>query len=343
MVVKRAKQEIINEDVGQGVETVAASTIKAGVGAGSVGPQKIAVIQDFLGLMRGADSEMVEAFKKTMATFGPNTDHGVGDVADKNKSSIDAHNPNPVREAVQEDINALFQGTETITEEFKAGAVTLIEAAINSRVLLETEKLEASFDARLDEEAEQIFQFLTEKVNKYINYAANQWIDANQVAIDNTLRLEIAEQFIDGIKNVFVNSNVSIPEEKVDVVESLTAKVVELEGKLNESINNNIALTESVVQFEKSKSIALLTEGLSLLQKEKVTQLAEGVEFDGDFDVYNSKLKLIKESLVAKKTPQPTNLLTEEFEPDQPKSATKLSPEMERYSRVISRTSVKNA
>jgi len=343
MVAK--KKQILNEDAGQGITTDAGRTIVAGAGAGSVGPMKMQVIQDFLGLMNGKDSDaMIDHFNKTMATFGPGNAQGAPDAAEKNKASIQTHNPNPVREALRADIDQLFSGTETINEDFKANATTLIEAAINSRVLLETERLKGEFEKDLEDESEEIYQFLTEKVNQYLEYVADKWLEDNAVAVVSTLRTEIAEEFIDGIKEVFVKANATIPEDKVDVVDALAAKAEELEAKLNEAIEANITLSESVQTYEKSKKIDTLVEGVSQLQAEKIRQLAEGVEFDGDVEDYDTKLSLIKETIVtAKKVPTKSNILTEEFDGEvAANNVMIIDQQMDRYVKAIARTTVKD-
>lgn len=338
------KTKKINEDVGQGVDTVAGRTIQAGAGAGSVGPMKMQVIQDFLGLMQGADSAMVDAFNKTIANFGPGVELGVKDNSEFYRNSVQTHNPNPVRESLRADLEQLFSGTETITEEFKSNAVVLFEAALNSRILLETARIEAEHEKKLEDESEEIYQFLTEKVNDYIEYVADQWIEENQIAIQNTLRTELAEEFIEGIKNVFVSANVAVPEEKIDVVDALANKVEELETKLNEAVEENISLSKLVIESEKQKSIAKLTEGLNVVQAERMKTLMEGVEFEGDLPQYQKKLQIIKENASAPAKPRAkTNLLTEEYDgPIGSDNVVTIAPDMQKYVKAISRTVVKD-
>ena len=157
-------------------------------------------------------------------------------------------------------------------------ATTIFEAAVNAKVTAITEQLEAEFNTKLEEAATEFTTKLSEQVDEYLTYVAEQWMEANELAIEASLRTEITEEFIEGMKKLFSENYIEIPEEKFNVIEELTAKVEELESKLNESIDSNIQLTNSVKTYAKEAILAQVAEGLTVTQKEKFLTLAEGVD-----------------------------------------------------------------
>lgn len=196
----------------------------------------------------------------------------------------------------QEDftIAVAFEG-EDLSEEFKEKASTIFEAAVSAKVQAVTEELQAEFQERLEESVSEFTTKLAEQVDEYVTYVAEQWMEANELAIESSLRTEITEEFIDGMKKLFAENYIEIPEEKLDVLESLAARVEELEEKLNESINDNIELAGAVKGYAKEAILAQVAEGLTITQKEKFLTLAEGVEYT-DEETYEKKLQVVKES-----------------------------------------------
>ena len=260
-----------------------------------------------------------------------------------NMKSSDASSANVSAKLKQEDysIEVAFDG-EDLSEEFKEKATTIFEAAVNAKVTTIKEELEAEFDQKLEEAATEFTTKLSEQVDEYLTYVAEQWMEANELAIEASLRTEITEEFIEGMKKLFSENYIEIPEEKFNVIEELTAKVEELEDKLNESIDNNIQLSNSVKTYAKEAVLAQVAEGLTVTQKEKFLTLAEGVEYSDD-ETYGKKLETVKESYFKTKTGEDLIesevALLEEEAPAKPE--VKLSGAVAGYVKAISRTAKK--
>lgn len=259
-----------------------------------------------------------------------------------NMKSSDASSANVDAKLKQEEftIDVAFDG-EDLSEEFKEKATTIFEAAVNAKVTSIKEELEAEFDQKLEEAASQFTTKLSEQVDEYLTYVAEQWMEANELAIEASLRTEITEEFIEGMKNLFAENYIEIPEEKFNVIEELTAKVEELESKLNESIDSNIQLNNAVKSYAKESILAQVAEGLTVTQKEKFLTLAEGVDYTDD-ESYEKKLETVKESYFKTKTGE--DLIESEvalLEEDTSKPAVKLSGAVAGYVQAISRTAKK--
>lgn len=252
-----------------------------------------------------------------------------GDMSAKNKASIN----------MKEDLDAMFEGQE-LTEEFKEKATVIFETAVNVRVEEEKAALIEQYDQSFEQAKDEIQQEISEKLDEYLDYVVEQWMDANEVAVENSLRAEIAEEFIGGLKTLFVEHNIDIPDEKVDVVEELAAKVEELEARLNETINENIELRKVSVEVEKEEVFAEVAEGLAQTQIEKLRTLAEGVEFD-DVETFQKKLEIVKENYFPgdKKVSRFVSEETEELNEEVVQRP--VTGPMSRYVTAISRT-VKN-
>jgi hypothetical protein len=309
---------------------------------------KFSVIAQAIGAMNAMRKEdLVKWFNQQQAVFGPGKDHGVGDKHAANQSSIDMHGgAGPkTRDAmpklsVKEDVEDIFVGTD-LSEEFKEKASTLFEAAITARILAETARLEEEFDTRLEEAVAEINEELTTKVDSYLDYVVESWMEENQVAVESTLRNEVMEEFIDGLKTLFNEHYISIPENKVDVLESLADKVEELEAKLNESINENVEMKKAFVEVEKTNVFESYLDDLAMSQQEKFKALAEGIDFDGDIETYAKKLSIIKEKyFVSEKTaPVSTNIEEETFEGGETLTeSVNVDPSVNRYVQAISRS-----
>jgi len=268
--------------------------------------------------------------------------------ADSNKATLnmkpsDASSANVGAKVKQEEysIDVAFDG-EDLSEEFKEKASTIFEAAVNAKVHTIKEELEAEFNTKLEEAASEFTAKLSEQVDEYITYVAEQWMEANELAIEASLRTEITEQFIEGMKNLFSENYIDIPEEKFSVIEELTAKVEELELKLNETVDKNIQLNTTVKSYAKESILAQVAEGLTVTQKEIFLTLAEGVDFT-DEATFEKKLETVKESYFKTKTGEDliekeVALLEEEVST---KPAVKLSGPVAGYVQAISRTARK--
>lgn len=202
---------------------------------------------------------------------------------------------------VSEDVAALFNGEDQLSEEFKTKAATIFEAAVVTRVKAELAKIEESFDARVATEVEVIKEGLSEKVDGHLDYIVEQWLSDNKVALTNGIKLEIYENFIEGMKKVFVENYVDVPEEKFDVVGSLEEKVAELTEKLNSVTESNVELHGKLKSINKAKSIDEASEGLTDVQIDKFKTLAEELTFEDD-ESFKVKLKTIRENYFSAKT-----------------------------------------
>ena len=196
---------------------------------------------------------------------------------------------------MKEDVDALFSDDSTISEEFKTKAATIFEARVADRVTQIEEEVEAKYAGMLEEAVESIKADLTTKVDDYLNYVVEQWLEQNQIAIESGLRAELTEEFIAGLRNLFAEHYIDVPTEKVDLVDELAGKVEELESKLNEEIERGIGFAKALVESRKNEITREICEGLTVTQAEKIKSLAEGVEFSTE-DEYKEKLETIREN-----------------------------------------------
>ena len=195
---------------------------------------------------------------------------------------------------IEADVNALFEGEE-LSEEFQNKARTIFEAAINSKLAEVKEAVKTEYEEQLVEEVAAIKSELEERVDAYLEYVADEWLQENQIAVESGLKTEMTESFLEGMKSLFEEHYVTIPEEKYDVIESMVDKLDEMEGKLNEQIEKNIALNRRLAESSSDVVFAEVTEGLATTQKEKLATLVENVEFESETD-YREKLVTLKES-----------------------------------------------
>ena len=195
---------------------------------------------------------------------------------------------------IDDDVNALLGGQE-LSEEFREKAKTIFEAALKSKVTELREAMEAHYEAKLVEEVEGMKDELIERVDSYLEYVADEWLQENALEVERGLRTEMTESFLEGMRGLFEEHYVSIPDDKYDVVENMVDKLDEMESKLNEQIEKNIAITKSLSEATGGNILSDVSEGLSSSQKEKLASLAEGVEFESE-ESYKEKLETLKES-----------------------------------------------
>lgn len=210
---------------------------------------------------------------------------------------------------VKDDVEALLRGEE-FSEEFKFKAATIFEAAVKSKVVEEVEKLEKVYEEKLNEQVEEIKESLETKVEAHLDYVTEQWVGENQLAIDNGLRNELTEEFILGLKNLFEEHYVDIPEDKYDILADMAEKLDQMEEKLNEQIDVNVELNQTVGTYIKNGIIGDISEGLAQTQKEKLASLAEGVEFVSE-ESYREKIETIKENYFPRSQASSTEDLVE--------------------------------
>ena len=195
---------------------------------------------------------------------------------------------------IEDDVNALLGGEE-LSEEFKEKAKTIFEAALNSKVKEIQETLEVQYEEKLQEAREELKTSLQERVDSYLEYVSQEWLDENTLAIEHGLKTEMTESFLGGMKSLFEEHYVTIPEDKYDVLESMVEKLDDMETKLNEQIDKNIGLNRRLGESTASNILESVSEGLAATQKEKLASLAESVEFESE-DEYRGKLEVLKES-----------------------------------------------
>ena len=196
--------------------------------------------------------------------------------------------------SIDEDVAALVEGEE-LSGEFKEKAKTILEAAVKGKVVQIKEVLQTEYDAKLLEEVETIKTALNERVDSYLEYVADEWFTENQLAVENGLKEELTESFMTGLKSLFEEHYVSIPEEKYDVLESMVEKLDDMESKLNEQIEKNVSLTKRLAESTADGIFDTVSEGLADTQKEKLASLSESVEFESESE-YREKLETLKES-----------------------------------------------
>lgn len=305
---------------------------------------KLDYITKTIGAMNAmTNDDLTKWYTQAMALIGKEAS-GLpsGASADSNSSSIDTkigkgpktRDPMP-KVSVKEDVEEMFVG-EDLSEEFKEKASTLFEAAVNLRAIVEVTRLEEEYKTRLDEELASITESTENNLDTYLDYVSGKWMEDNQVAVESSLRNEIMEEFIDGLKGLFSEHYIEMPEEKIDVIESLAIKVQNLESALDESINESVELKRVILESKRQDLINDMTEGLTLTQSEKYAALAEGIDFDGDLEKYTKKLSVVKEHYFATKRGA-SNIEEETFEVEVDDKNKSGDPQINRYVQAISK------
>lgn len=329
-------EEVVEQTTELDEATAAAATL-APDSMPAEGKSKAGMMADVMGAMNGMKkSDLVDFFNQAMAQFGPNKFPGA-DTAGKtaqNLASIKA------KASVKEDVEEMFDGEE-LTEEFKTKVETVFEAAVNARLEVETARLEEEQEVKFNELVEEHKSELAEKVDEYLTYAVEQWVQENKIALENGLKLEIFENFMTGLKTLFQENNVSIPDEEVSLVGELEAKVAALETRVNEEIEKNISLSKVNEELERGRIFTEVAEGLAVSQVEKLQTLAENITYSNT-EEYASKLAIIKETYFSKKT---SNVVSEEVvgvdELSDVKNNAPVTGQMAVYAQAISK-SIKN-
>lgn len=309
---ERNTQEI--EDAGL-EEATAADTLKPGAGSGGT-ESRAEMLSTFTSLLAQLGKEdLTDLFNRTLEQIGHEADEIPSGAAEKNKASI----------SVKEDISDMFSGDD-LTEEFKEKAETIFEAALNTRITLETARLEEEFEAaaleleeeyaeRLQEQADEMFEEVTDKLDQYLDYVVERWLEENEVAIETSLRAEIAEDFIAGLHSLFTEHHITVPESKVDLVAELKAELEEVKEALNTSLDEKMELESIIEEANKEMAFEEVAEGLAATQVEKLRTLTESVEFT-DVESYVKKLNIVKENYFneGRKAPAGSGFITEEID-----------------------------
>jgi len=235
----------------------------------------------------------------------------------------------------KDDLKALVNEEATLSDEFKQKAETIFEAAINTKINAEIDRLEEKYNEELSEEIESTKKDLVEKVDSYLNYVVEGWMEDNKLAIQNGLRTEIAEDFMNKLKDLFVESHIEVPEDKVDLVDELADNVEELEAKLNESTERSIQMAEELETYKRESVIREATKDLAETQVEKLKSLAENVDFD-DEETFAQKVAQLKESYFSK-----TAKTQEDIVEDDDSPIVESTGSMESYLKAIKKTANK--
>jgi len=240
--------------------------------------------------------------------------------------------------SVTEDVNAMFEGADDLNEEFKEKAATIFEAAVVAKVNEQLEKISTNFEAELAEEVETLQKEMSDNLDQYLDYVVEQWMEENRLAVEQGLKAEMVEDFLRGLKGLFEEHYIEIPDEKVDVVEELAARTEELESKLNEQIEKNVELHGVVEQYKRDQLIESVSASLTDTQKAKFETLAEGIDFS-DEETFVNKLSVIKESYFGKGEEVTSSYELDDDEPLTEETADKQVPaEMANYVNAISRS-----
>ena len=242
---------------------------------------------------------------------------------------------------VKEDIDALVEGEE-LSEEFKSKASTIFEAAVHQKVMeiaaSKVDEMEKEYQDELQEEIVSFRDELTDKVDGYLNYVTEEWMKENELALESSLKSEITEEFMSGLKDLFTEHYIEVPEEKVDIVENLFDKVEDLEGQLNTQVQDNIKVKAELNEYRKDKILEEVCDDLADTQSEKMKSLVEGVTYEDDSEKFEEKVKTIKENYFPETIKKDENVeqldssseVTEKSEP-------KMNHIMEAYSKAIAR------
>ena len=233
---------------------------------------------------------------------------------------------------IEEDVNALLGG-EDLSEDFKAKAKTIFEAAINTKVAQVKEALEAQYQEQLADRLVEATEELKERVDSYLEYVADEWVNENELAIEQGLKSEMTESFLGGMKSLFEEHYVTIPEDKYDVLESMVEKLDDMETKLNEQIEKNIGLNKRLAESSADSILTQVSEGLAQTQKEKLASLSESVEFESE-EEYREKLETLKESYFSSK-PQSSSAKTETLSEGVDVSTESYTGSMDAYLRTL--------
>jgi len=240
--------------------------------------------------------DLAASWGKITASFEPEDD------SDEDEDE-DAEKKTPVKEIkkvtkedidVSADVKALF-GDEDLSEEFKSSATTIFEAAVLSKINEVLETVCVDLDEEVSSEKEEILESLSSRLDDYLEYVVEEWSKDNELAIQQGARLEITENFMSGLRVLFTENYIDIPEEKVDLVDELAEKVQELEASFNSEIEKNISLTKDFSEMKKESILQVVSENLSDTQSEKLRSLSEGIDFENDED-YKRKLETVKEN-----------------------------------------------
>ena len=327
---KVEKEEVDEEEVAEEKEEVEEAV--------SVPKTKAGMIKALYNQLNGMKkSDLSDSFSKIMGSTLAEEEE-----ADEDEEETPMENKKLKKEDleidVKEDIEAIVNG-EDLSEEFKTKASTIFEAAVSAKVLSEVnqriDELETNYKKEITDAKEEHLSTVTEKVDGYLNYVTEEWMKENELAVEKGIRSELVEDFMTGLKNLFTEHYIDIPEEKVDLVDDLFEKVEELEQKLDESINTSVDIKKELAEYKKAETLREVSEDLADTEKEKLGKLADGIDFE-DKSQYSEKLEVIKENYFPK---QQSEVITEELENTEKEQdiSESVDPIMSKYASALTR------
>lgn len=272
--------------------------------------------------------------------FNNNANLATGDNSAKNMATIKSKANGDSMQSVKEDLALLFGDSTDLSEDFRLKVSTLFEAAVSTRVGIETARLEEEYEQKIEESYEEIKTDMMANVDAYLNYAVAEWIEENKLAVQNNIRTQVTESFLTGLKSLFEEHYVEIPDDKADIVESMAARIEELEAQVNEAVADNIELSKIVNEKEVREITDNLSEGMTSTQKDKFTKLIEAVNYS-DADEFRKKANIIKETYFSTKNEVKVvedQLLSESIEEPEVKETSGMDPSMQLYVSSLSKT-----
>ena len=287
------------------------------------------------GMMKGQKKDMMVAMYNGMKKAMDMDEGGHEDDEEEDKDKMEAIERRVKEVDVTEHVEALVNGEGDLSEEFKRKAATVFEAAVKSKIRTEIERLEEEYESKLNENVESATEEMVEKVDTYLNYVTEEWMKENEIAVERGLKGEIAEDFISGLKQLFEDHYIDVPDEKYDILEAQSEKISELEGKLSETIEKNVSLKDNNAKLVREQVISEVSEDLADTEVEKFKSLTEDVDYS-DEESFREKLDTLKENYF------PKQFVAEAETVDDVETGTAqdvdLTPSMDAYTAAIGRT-----
>ena len=275
-------------------------------------------------LQKMKKDDVQASYKKLMQGYNESVEDGESDVVAE--TSIDT----------TAELDALVESEATLSDEFKAKTAVIFEAAVKTKLSEEVDRIETEYQENLSEEVASIKSDLVEKVDSYLNYVVETWMEENKLAVQNGLRTEIAETFMNKMKDLFVESYIEVPESKVDLVDELAGQVEELEENLNNQTGTNIKLAEELETYKRDSIIAEAARGMAETQVEKLRGLVENVDFE-DEESFKSKVETVRESFFKQEKVESVSEITTE----EPETTVEVNGMMEQYLQAIKKSAQK--
>jgi hypothetical protein len=336
-ILDEAKAKVEKEEVDEEEVAEEAEEVEEAVSVPKTKAGMIKALYDQLNTMKKSD--LSDSFSKIMGSTLTEEEEADEDEEEEKPMESKKLKKEDLEIDVKEDIEAIVNG-EDLSEDFKTKASTIFEAAVSAKVLSEVnsriDELETNYKKEITDAKEEHLSTVTEKVDGYLNYVTEEWMKENELAVEKGIRSELVEDFMTGLKNLFTEHYIDIPEEKVDLVDDLFEKVEELEQKLDESINTSVDIKKELAEYKKAETLREVSEDLADTEKEKLGKLADGIDFE-DKSQYSEKLEVIKENYFPK---QQSETITEELEnteEEQNISESTTDPIMSKYASALTR------